>query len=188
MFQQTRSKCYYGFPRDSSEILNYNVTILLRQSDDVSQTIELHNVTLVPHFLVYSDDGDVRMWLLWHPTIDAIHKPHVGNILEQSRRRIVEPTIGFLIVTHVRIRISGVKIHITLSLVVNITLIVSNIDQSFFLLPLANKPDISIRIGHMSRHTTNSSVLHCLYKSQMLLSFKTDCNGIGISSHLNMIC
>ena len=99
----------------------------------------------------------------------------------------MEPTIRFFIITHVQIHISGVKVHITLGLVVNITLIMSNIGHSFLQLFPVHKLDFSHRIGSLLPCTINFPILHCLDIIQLLLTCKTSINCIGISSHLNMI-
>ena len=81
--------------------------------------------------LVCSDNDDMRMWLYWYPALDAVLKTQIGDILKQSRRQIMEPTISVLVIKQVWVRISGIKIRPTLSVVVNIIFTMLNIGWIF---------------------------------------------------------
>ena len=80
---------------------------------------------------VCSVNDDMRMWLRWYPTLDAVLKTKICDILEQSRRQIMEPTISVFVITQVWVHIFGIKIYPTLSVVVIITFMMLNIGWIF---------------------------------------------------------
>ena len=140
--------CYLN-PSESSIMMSYSVTILLSNSNSISQINTIHNVTVVSDFLPYSKDVDIRMWLHQHPMIDDIRKLHFGRVPEQPRRRMIEPTIIFIVIIHIWIQVSSIKVHITLGFVLDITLNMSNIDHLFLQLSLFQKLDLSHQIGSL---------------------------------------
>ena len=140
----------------------------------------------------------MRMWLLRHPMIDAIHKSHLGCILEQPRRQVIRPTIIFIIIMHVWIQVSGIKVHITLGLVLNIILNIihkiSDIDHLFLQLSFFQKLDLSIITpgGSLFLCSINFPTQLCLEQFQLFCSSKTMNNFIIVRwivrCHLDMFC